>query len=98
MTKSATIKVKLSADSGYECTMEGRIDPEQWAEINRVIDGKPKPDVSFCGGPAPTHYCKECGAMWRRYGDVWNLRSKQCGPCCDNVTMGDQIIEMGQPS
>lgn len=57
-------------------------------------------DASFAGGAAPTHYCKECNALWRRFMNdgaaFWNLRSKQCGPCCDNVLMGDQIVEMDQ--
>jgi len=54
-----------------------------------------KLDVSFVGGPQPTHYCKVCNAMWRRWDDgSWNLRSKQCGKCCDNVAMGEQIVSM----
>lgn len=43
-------------------------------------------------GDGATHRCRVCGARWRlgdRYG--WNLRSKTCGPCCDNMVMGDQI-------
>ncbi|QMV32672.1 hypothetical protein F1_00046 [Ralstonia phage Heva] len=55
-----------------------------------------KLDVSFVGGAQPTHFCKVCNAMWRRWPDgSWNLRSKQCGACCDNVEMGDQIVPMG---
>lgn len=55
-----------------------------------------KLDVSFIGGAQPTHYCKTCHAMWRRWPDgSWNLRSNQCGACCDNVEMGDQIAPMG---
>lgn len=39
-----------------------------------------------------THQCTICGARWRQLDDFrWNLRSKECGPCCDNVPMGDQI-------
>lgn len=56
------------------------------------------PDIRFVGGMAPTHYCRECGALWRRFEDGgWNLRSKECGQCCDNTQMGEQIIAMGQP-
>jgi hypothetical protein len=55
-------------------------------------------DVSFVGGAAPTHYCKGCNALWRRFMNdgaaFWNLRSKQCGKCCDNVEMGDQIAAL----
>lgn len=45
----------------------------------------------------PTHRCKICGATWwlgqvpNVEGLSWSLRSKTCGPCCDNVTMGEQI-------
>jgi len=39
-----------------------------------------------------THQCTICGARWRQLDDFrWNLRSKECGPCCDYVPMGDQI-------
>jgi len=39
-----------------------------------------------------THQCTICGARWRECDDFrWTLRSKECGPCCDNVAMGDQI-------
>lgn len=39
-----------------------------------------------------THQCTICGARWRELDDFrWNLRSKECGPCCDNVPMGNQI-------
>lgn len=50
--------------------------------------------------PVPTHRCKECGALWRFWrkeetpssaDDSWNLRSGQCGKCCDTKPMGDQI-------
>jgi hypothetical protein len=41
---------------------------------------------------APTHRCKECDALWIRWPDgYWSLYSHKCGPCCDNVSMGDQI-------
>ena len=53
-------------------------------------------DNTFAGGASPTHFCKECGAMWRLWPNEggWNLRSKECGKCCDNVPMGDQIEAM----
>lgn len=51
---------------------------------------------TFAGGASPTHFCKECGALWRLWpnGGGWSLRSKECGKCCDNVPMGDQIEAM----
>lgn len=50
----------------------------------------------------PTHICKECGAQWRLYqhdihtdsGPTWSLRSRACGSCCDNVTMGTQLHQL----
>lgn len=53
-------------------------------------------DNTFVGGASPTHFCKECGALWRLWPNEggWNLRSKECGKCCDNVPMGDQIEAM----
>lgn len=54
----------------------------------------------------PTHRCKVCRAWWILYqgqpdkypshhplhGATWSLgTNEQCGPCCDNVAMGDQI-------
>jgi len=55
-----------------------------------------KIDNTFSGGASPTHYCTICGALWRLWpGEIgWNLRSKECGPCCDNVPMGGQIEVM----
>lgn len=51
--------------------------------------------------PAPTHRCKECGALWRYWpkrdtghDDSWNLRSTACGQCCDTAPMGEQIEPM----
>ena len=52
-------------------------------------------NIRFVGGAAPTHYCKQCGALWRWWPGVgWNLRSMEAGECCDNKVMGDQIEEM----
>jgi len=45
-----------------------------------------------------THYCKVCFAMWQFHTDgTCSLRSKACGPCCDNVPMGDQIVALRAP-
>lgn len=47
----------------------------------------------------PTHYCTECGALWRQCDDgSWNLRSETAGPCCDNAPMKDQIKPLAAPS
>lgn len=50
----------------------------------------------------PTHKCIKCGALWsyqlkRDTGaanDTWNLVSEQCGECCDNVPMAEQIVAL----
>ena len=48
-------------------------------------------DTSFQGNRSPTHRCKVCGALWILYSDAWSLCSKECGKCCNNVLMGEQI-------
>lgn len=41
----------------------------------------------------PTHYCVVCAAIWQKWSDgTWTLRSDDCGPCCNNAPMGDQIL------
>lgn len=46
----------------------------------------------------PTHYCRECKALWRRWPDgSWSLVTAACGKCCDNVPMGEQIVALGDP-
>jgi len=61
------------------------------------------------GDRHPTHRCKVCGAYWILYppnhhvpadhperNGWWSLgTNEKCGPCCDNVAMGDQIEELG---
>jgi hypothetical protein len=51
--------------------------------------------------PFPSHVCVKCGALWKFHEDFpehapgsWQLVSDWCGPCCDNVTMGDQIMSL----
>lgn len=50
--------------------------------------------------PRPTHVCTLCGAAWKYHEDggfdrpSWQLVSDDCGKCCDNVTMGSQIVEI----
>ena len=57
-----------------------------------------------------THYCIICRALWRAYpgeptkyppthpfhNGGWTLVSKECGKCCDNEPMGDQIQPLMQ--
>lgn len=44
-----------------------------------------------------THYCTICNAQWVRWEDGhWSLCSASCGPCCDNVPMGDQIAPISE--
>lgn len=39
--------------------------------------------------------CKVCGAHWYKHQDnTWQLCSPSAGPCCDNVPMGDQMVEL----
>ena len=43
----------------------------------------------------PTHYCRECKALWRRWPDgSWSLVTAACGKCCDNVPMGEQLAPL----
>ncbi|MEF3068105.1 hypothetical protein [Pandoraea apista] len=59
-------------------------------------------DTSLIPGAEPTHRCKVCGAYWRKWnvdGETsWNLNSRGCGECCDNVAMGDQIEPLASPA
>jgi hypothetical protein len=77
------------------------------AALDKRHDEKrcPSGSCARCSVPAEpakaTHRCKTCGAHWALCGAVacgggvmgphWHLRSATCGPCCDNVAMGDQI-------
>lgn len=55
----------------------------------------PKPiDTTEVSGRTPTHRCKVCGALWILYPDSWSLCSRECGQCCDNVAMGNQIEQL----
>ena len=42
----------------------------------------------------PTHECVLCGAFWKSSTECWNLASNSAGSCCDNTTMGDQIMRL----
>jgi len=62
----------------------------------------PEPQGAVDENPAPTHRCKKCGALWRYWPvfdtgddeDVWSLRSKECGECCDGPMTREQIKPM----
>ncbi len=55
-------------------------------------------------GPAPTHRCTTCGALWRYWPrrdtgfdeDSWSLRTKHGGPCCSGASepMRGQIVPL----
>ena len=51
-------------------------------------------DTRLNGLTAPTHKCKVCGALWILWATHWNLASRECGKCCDNMPMRDQIVEL----
>lgn len=53
-------------------------------------------NIRFLGGLAPTHFCTDCGALWRLDSGLWILRSVKAGKCCDNERMGEQIEPMSQ--
>jgi hypothetical protein len=42
-----------------------------------------------------THRCKVCGALWIMFKNSWSLASQECGKCCDNQPMGEQIEPFG---
>ena len=91
----ADILEKKAGNAYYAITS---VDLRQAAALLRG-DEQPKPDraeeksvdTSFQGNRSPTHRCKVCGALWILYSDAWSLCSKECGKCCNNVLMGEQI-------
>jgi hypothetical protein len=42
----------------------------------------------------PTHRCNICGSYWRLWADSWSLTSHECGECCDQAEMGEQIVKL----
>lgn len=40
--KTATLKITLNSDNGYESKEEHRIDPSQWEAIQRILHNNPK--------------------------------------------------------
>lgn len=61
------------------------------------------PCPKACGAPIfvvpdATHRCKVCDALWHQWPDSrWSLVSRDCGPCCDNAPMGEQIEALEPP-
>ena len=39
MIKTATLDLHLVADSGYECSTQERISPDQWGWISKILGG-----------------------------------------------------------
>ncbi len=63
--------------------------------LRMLVNTKPQPvDTTLQPERSPTHRCKICGAFWMRWSEAWSLCSRECGPCCDNVEMGDQIVPL----
>ena len=81
-------------------TIEGNSD--QRAVYRECADGlrmmvdfkRQQIDAGLQPDRAPTHRCTVCGAFWMKWKDSWSLCSKQCGKCCDNVAMCDQIVPL----
>jgi len=81
-------------------TIEGNSD--QRAVYRECADGlrmmvdfkRQQIDTGLQPDRAPTHRCTVCGAFWMEWKDSWSLCSKQCGKCCDNVAMCDQIVPL----
>jgi hypothetical protein len=66
------------------------------ADTLRTVLSIQMPAIDTCIHPerSPTHRCTICGAFWIEWSNGWSLCSAQCGPCCDNVAMGDQIVPL----
>jgi hypothetical protein len=44
---------------------------------------------------SPTHYCKDCGALWRQNDDFsMSLRSANACEACDNAPVGGQLFPL----
>lgn len=60
----------------------------------RMLAGSPRIDTTLQADRSPTHRCAICGAFWMEWSSNWSLCSKECGPCCDNQAMGEQIVPL----
>ncbi len=48
---------------------------------------------------SPTHYCKDCGALWRQHDDFsMTLRSEDCCDACNNTPVGGQLLVLAVPN
>ena len=65
-----------------------------------MADNLPAEKVAETLERIPTHRCKVCGCLWilwqfKHEPACWSLGTNEiCGPCCDNVAMGDQIEKL----
>jgi hypothetical protein len=79
-----------------------RLGAEEIARLERLVRSLGVEHAAY--HRMPTHRCKICGAFWRLYADPldaggsWSLRSPTCGKCCDNVSMGEQIVSLIDPA
>lgn len=93
-----TEAIKRSRGDGIDRTKNQAVSYACSTLLSLIKEGwKPeaKPmDTSFVGNCSPTHRCKVCGALWICRSDSWSLCSKECGPCCDNEPMAEQIEEL----
>ena len=60
----------------------------------RMLARSPRIDTTLQPDRSPTHRCTICGAFWMEWSSNWSLCSKECGPCCDNQAMGEQIAPL----
>jgi hypothetical protein len=96
------IALKLSAISLEleDCGMPEIVEALQIAE--REIIRLDEPRVTYRVERIPTHRCKVCGCFWilwqfKSEPASWSLgTNEKCGPCCDNVAMGDQIETLAE--
>jgi hypothetical protein len=78
-----------------------RLGAEEIARLERLVRSLGFDQAAY--HRMPSHRCMVCGAFWRLYADPlgaggsWSLRSPTCGPCCDNVAMGEQIVCLTDP-
>ena len=75
-------------------------DPDRAEYIRAAVetDRGRKRGLSLHATACPTHRCRECDALWVEWPDDggWSLLSPTFGPCCDNVEMGGQIVELSK--
>lgn len=69
------------------------IDAERFNDLRAALAAQPA--QAWRDSFPPTHYCRECRALWRLWPNgSWSLVTMTCGKCCDNVPMGEQIAPL----